>query len=128
MATTDTLVTPLGGTQEYEPAVVYACCPITGTVLELFELAATAPTELVAVTTHRTVPPASPETIVYEELVAPDIFDDTRCHWYVKVGAGEPDHIPVEQLRTDPTDTVPVITGGVILKGITPPPFPLRKL
>jgi hypothetical protein len=43
-ATTDTEVTPAGATQEYVPAVVYACWPITaGVALLLAALAGPLP-------------------------------------------------------------------------------------
>jgi hypothetical protein len=65
------------------------------TVAVEFELALATPTALVAVTTQRTVLPTSAATRTYVLEVAPLIGVVTRCHWYVNVGAGEPNHVPL---------------------------------
>jgi hypothetical protein len=87
-----------------EPVAV--AVPIVGapgttaaTAAVLFELALTADTALVAVTTHRIVLPPSASTRVYVLDVAPLIFVVTRCHWYVNVGAGSPVQVPVVELK-----------------------------
>jgi hypothetical protein len=50
------------------------------TVAVLFEFALTTPTALVAVTTQRTVLPASSLTNTYVLAVAPPMFNPARCH------------------------------------------------
>jgi hypothetical protein len=58
---------------------------------------------------------------VYELLVAPEILVDVpRCHWYVKVGAGAPVHVPVVEDNELPTDAVPVTAGASVLMGNDP--------
>jgi hypothetical protein len=77
--------------------IVGAPGPAAATVAVEFEFAETPPgaTELVAVTTQRIVFPTSAATSTYVLEVAPLIGVVTRCHWYVNVGAGEPNHVPL---------------------------------
>jgi hypothetical protein len=60
--------------------IVGAPGAIAATALVAFELADTAATTLVAVTTHRIVLPASAFTKVYVLDVALPIFDPALCH------------------------------------------------
>jgi hypothetical protein len=75
--------------------IVGAPGTVAATVAVEFEFALATPTALVAVTTQRIVLPTSAATNTYVLAVAPLIGVVTRCHWYVNVGAGEPNHVPL---------------------------------
>jgi hypothetical protein len=64
-----------------------------------FELAETAATTLVAVTTQRIALPTSADTKVYVLDVALPIFEPALCHWYENVGVGAPVQVPVVEER-----------------------------
>jgi hypothetical protein len=70
--TAETEVTPDGATQEYVPAVVYACCPVTAVgVIELdAALAGPVPPGVVPLTVNvYAVPTVKPETLIGEAPV-----------------------------------------------------------
>jgi hypothetical protein len=91
------------------------------TVAVLAELAEAEPKELVAVTTQRSVLPISAFWIVYELLVAPEILDVLRCHWYAYVMGAVPVQVPVEEERVCPKEAVPEMAGITVLTGAAPP-------
>jgi len=80
------------------------------------------PTELVAVTTTRSVKFTSDDVSVYDELVAPVIAlqlapaaSQRRQAYPYEVGL--PDHVPVDAFRTLPAAGVPEIVGKAVLAG-----------
>jgi hypothetical protein len=97
--------------------IVGAPGTIAATALVAFELAETAATTLVAVTTHRIALPASAFTNTYVLDVALPILEPARCHWYVNVGVGAPVQVPLVVLKVCPTVAVPDTTGATVLMG-----------
>jgi hypothetical protein len=93
-----------------------------------FEFALEDPATFVAVTTQRIVLPTSAATSVYVLDVAPLIGVVTRCHWYVYVGVGMPDQVPVVQLKVCPNVAVPETTGATVFAGTVEKARPYAKV
>jgi hypothetical protein len=86
------------------------------------EVADAEPAAFVAVTTIRSVLPASADTSVYVLLVAPLMLAheapalSQRRHWYA-YDVGAPLQLPVEAVSVWPTTVLPLIVGSAVFVG-----------